>query len=88
MDGYNIILKEDMFRFVDRLRNLVHSVKGLFQKNKFTVCINDKKYNIIGKIGMYHIVIDITGSNVKINDLVYINVNPVDINSKIRREYI
>lgn len=88
MDGYNISIKNDMFRFVDKLRDLSHSLKRFLKKESFKVNINNKNYNIIGKVGMYHIAIDITGSNVKINDLVYLDVNPLHIDSKIRREYI
>ena len=88
MDGYNIALKTDMFRFVDKLRGLSHSIKSFFRKTCLKVTINDKKYNIIGKVGMYHITIDITNSDIKINDLVYLDVNPLHVDSKIRREYV
>lgn len=88
MDGYNITLKEDMFRGVDKLRNLSHSIKNLLKKSTLRVTVNNKKYNVIGKIGMYHITIDITDSDVKINDLVYLDVNPLHVDSKIRREYV
>ena len=88
MDGYNISLKTDMFRFVDKLRGLSHSIKSFLKKTNLKVTINDKKYNIIGKVGMYHIAIDITNSNVNINDLVYLDVNPLHVDGKIRREYI
>ena len=32
--------------------------------------------------------IDITGSDIKINDTVYLDINPLHVDSKIRREYI
>lgn len=88
MDGYNITLKDDMFRFVDKLRDLSHSIKKFLRKNTLKVTINNKKYNVIGKVGMYHMTIDITGSDIKINDTVYLDINPLHVDSKIRREYI
>lgn len=88
MDGYNITMKTDMFRFVDKLRNLSHSLKNFLNKNRLRVTINDKKYNVIGKVGMYHIAIDITGADIKVNDLVYLDINPLHVDSKIRREYV
>ena len=88
MDGYNITLKNDMFRFVDKLRELSHSIKSFLKKNSLRVTINDKKYSVIGKVGMYHIAIDITNSNVNISDLVYLDVNPLHVDSKIEREYV
>ena len=60
MDGFNITMREDMFRFVDKLRNLSHSIKRFLKKENLKVSINDKKYNIIGKVGMYHIAIDVS----------------------------
>lgn len=86
-EGYNIGLKEDMFRFVDKLRNLYHDFKKLFKKEQLVVKINEKKYNVIGKLGMYHIAIDITGSNVKMEDEVYFNINPIYVDGALRREY-
>ena len=87
-DGYNITVKNDMFRFVDKLRNLLHSIKSFMKKESFKVTINNKKYNVIGKVGMYHMAIDVTNSDVKINDFVYLDINPMDVDGKIRREYV
>lgn len=80
-------MKQDMFRFVDKLRNLSHCIKSFLNKDVLKVSINGKRYNIIGKVGMYHIAIDITNSNVKVGDFVYLDVNPLHVDSKIRREY-
>lgn len=88
MDGYNITMSTDMFRFVDKLRGLSHSIKNFLKKTNLKVTINDRKYNVIGKVGMYHLAIDITGSKIKVNDFVYLDVNPLHVDSKIRREYI
>lgn len=88
MDGYNITLKNDMFRFVDKLRGLSHSIKNFLNKKSLKVTINNKKYNIIGKVGMYHLAIDITDSNIKVSDFVYLDVNPLHVDGKIRREYV
>ena len=88
MDGYNITLKNDMFRFVDKLRSLSQCIKKFLKKENLKATINNKKYSIIGKVGMYHIAIDITGSNIKINDIVYLDVNPIHVDGKIRREFI
>ena len=88
IEGFNIGTRQDMFRFVDKLRNLSHSIKSFFKKQNLKVTINDKKYNIIGKLGMYHMAIDITNSDVKIGDFAYLEVNPLYIDSKIERKYV
>ena len=77
-----------MFRLIDKLREISYLMKNLFKKQFLTVSINKIRYNILGKIGMYHLVIDITDSSISINDEVIIDVNPLYIDSKIRREYI
>lgn len=86
-DGYNMGTKEDMFRTVDKLRNLKHEIHNLFSKQHLKVWINNKYYNVIGKIGMYHIAVDITGDNINIGDKALVNVNPLYLDSSIRREY-
>ena len=88
IEGFNIGTRQDMFRFVDKLRNLSHSIKSFFKKQNLNVIINEKRYNIIGKLGMYHMAIDITNSDVKIGDFAYLEVNPLYIDSKIEREYV
>ena len=86
-DGYNMGAKEDMFRMVDNLRNLKHVIRNLFTKQSLKVWINNKYYNIIGKIGMYHIAVDVTGENISIGDTAELTVNPIYTDSCIRREY-
>lgn len=81
-------MKQDMFRFVDKLRNLSHSLKNFLNRNRLKVTIEGKEYNIIGKVGMYHVAIDITNSNIKIGDIVYLDINPLHVDERIRREYI
>ena len=87
-DGYNVTLKNDMFRFVDKLRNLKHLVFSLPKKQGLKVKIFEKEYPVIGKVGMFHIAVDITGSSLKIGDEVLLKANPIYINSNIRREYV
>ena len=77
-----------MFRFLDKLRVLKQDILSLFKKQNLKVKINDKKYDIIGRLGMYHMAIDITGSDIKLNDIAYLSVNPFYVDSKIRRIYV
>lgn len=65
-DGYNMTIKEDMLRTVDKLRNLKHGFTRLFKKETLKITINDNEYDVIGKVGMYHITVNVTGSNVKV----------------------
>jgi len=37
---------------------------------------------------MYHLEIDVTGSDVKLNDIVVIPVNPLYVDRNIQRKYV
>lgn len=87
-DGFNMKPSKDMFRPIDKLRYFIREFKNLFKKENLSVEINDKKYNVVGRLGMYHIAVDITGSDIEINDEVKIEINPIYVDSKVRREWI
>lgn len=88
MDGVNIENGRDMFRTVDKLRYISRDIKNAFKNQQLFVTINNKKYPILGRIGTYHVTVDITGSNVKIGDEVIFNANLKYIDSSLRREWI
>lgn len=87
MDGINIDNGIDMFRKVDKLRYIVRATKNFFKKQALYVKIGNKNCKILGKVGTYHVIADITDVDAKIGDKVIFNVNPKFINPEIRREY-
>ena len=87
-DGFNVNKQNDTFKFVDKLRILKNTIIDLFKDTRIYVLINEKKYPVIGKVGMNHIAVDITGGQVKIADEVKIDMSPILVNSRIRREYV
>lgn len=87
-DGYNMIADKDMFRKIDKLRYIVRDVKNAFKKQSLKVTINDEQCEVLGRLGMYHVTVDITGKKVNINDEVRFNVNPIYVNSSIERKYV
>ena len=86
-DGFNVKVDKDMFRLLDKLRYIVRATKDFFKKEALYVEINGQKCKVLGRLGMYHVTVDITGKDVKINDEVRLEVNPMYVDSKIRREY-
>lgn len=89
MDGLNMRKDRDIFSFQENVKSVGIEIKKFFKDNNIKVTINEKKYNIIGRIGMYHAVIDITGeNNISLEDEAFFDVPPMQINSIIRREYI
>ena len=91
-DGFNVREQRDMFRKRDRLRYIVRDIKDSF-KDKFLYIEIDsnkqyKKCKVLGRLGMYHVAVDITAKNIKVGDKAKFNVSPMFVDSSIRREYI
>lgn len=86
-DGFNVTSDKDMFRKRDKLRYLNTSIKSFFKKQSLRVKINQKSYNIIGRLGMYHCTVDIGLDEIKVGDKAIFDVNPLYIDTRIRREY-
>lgn len=95
-DGYNVREQRDMFRKIDRLRYIVRDIKDAFKDKSLYVNIlckdnqekQFKRCKVLGRIGMYHISVDITGKNVQVGSEVKLDVSPMFVDSSIRREYI
>ncbi len=87
MDGINVKSDKDMFRLVDKIRYISEDIKRLFKKQDMYVKINDSNCKILGRIGTYHVICDVTNKNVNIGDIVKININPKFVDSNVRREY-
>ena len=88
MAGLNMETGRDMFRNVDKLRYIIRDIKDVFKDNNIYVNINGQKCRVLGRVGTYHITVDITGKNVNINDEIIFKINPKYIDSSIKREYI
>ena len=88
IDGFHVLKKEDSFRIIDKIRNFVGSCKSFFKKENINIEINNNRCTILGKVGTFHITCDITDKKVSIGDIAKISINPLYIDSAIRREYI
>ncbi len=87
MQAYHTEVQRDMFRIRDKIRYLLQDIKALFKKQKLTVTINGQKCTVLGRVGTFHLTVDITGKNVKINDEVILHDKTKYIDSSIRREW-
>ena len=87
-DGVDMNKGNDSFRIVDKLRYIYNDLKLLFKNKYLSVKINGKNYKILGRIGTYHVIVDITGTDVKIGDEVVFDLFPGYVDSSIRREYL
>ena len=88
-DGFNRNKQRDDFSFRNNLLAVGREFKKIFKDNSLKVEIGEKKYKVIGRIGMFYSIIDITNTeNIKPGDKVYLDISPIEVNSKIRRDYI
>ena len=87
MTGINMDTGRDMFRVVDKLRYISRDIKDAFKNKNIYVNVNGQKCQVLGRVGTYHLTIDITGKNANINDEIILNINPKYVDSSIRREF-
>ncbi len=87
MCGINMQVGKDMYRLIDKLRYISNDIKDLFKDKSIYVDINGQKCKVLGRVGTYHLTIDITGKEANINDEVIFDINPKYVDSSIRREF-
>lgn len=84
-DGIFTQKSNDTFRFIDILRYMYHDFRSL--GNKLTVQVNGKQVKILGRVGMYNLILDITDLEAQVGDTVSISCNPILVDSNIPRVF-
>lgn len=87
-DGFNVKVDRDMFRSIDKIRYIVRDIKDALKKQQIVVTINGEKCKVLGRLGMFHVSVDVTGKSVKVNDEVRCEVSPMLVDSNITRTYL
>ncbi len=83
-DGFMVEKKNDTFRFFDILRYIYNDLKP----KKYFVKINGKNARILGRVGMFNIIADVTDIDAKAGDIVTTDANPILIDKGVERKYI
>ena len=87
-DGIGVTGPKDSVRLIDKLRKIKLALSTLGKDGKMYVTINEKRYPILGRIGMKNFMIDVSDSDVKVGDKVKVDVNLIFVDSKIKRQEI
>lgn len=87
-DGFNVKVDKDMFRPIDKLRYIVRDIKDVFKKQQINVKINGENCKVLGRLGMFHVSVDVTGKNVHTEDEVRFEVSPMLVDCNIPRKYV
>ena len=87
MNGINITNDRDMFRTVDKLRYIVRDIKDFFKKQNKYVKVNGQNCKVLGRIGTYHVICDVTNKEVEIGYKAVFDINPKFVDSILKREY-
>lgn len=69
------------------LHSVLSQLKKFLKKERLTISINGKKYNVIGEVGLNHTAVDITNSDVKTGDTASVDISPLMVNARIKRIY-
>lgn len=84
-DGIGVIGPKDSVRLIDKLRAIKKDLIAIPKDGTRYVEINEKKYPILGRIGMKNFMIDISSSDVQIGEKVKIDINLMLANQKVKR---
>lgn len=67
----------DLFRPRDCIRKILQYGRILLTGKALTVQIGENKCKILGRVGMLHCAVDVTGTDVKVGDHAILNINPL-----------
>ena len=87
INGVDVQVGRDMFRIVDKFRYIVRDIKDVFKNQGHNVNINGLICEILGRIGTFHVTVDITGKDIKVGDKATFEVNTTLVNSNVERVY-
>ncbi len=83
-DGIGMSLIEQRHRFLSKVKKLILTLKDMFIDNSIML----ENFKVLGQIGMYDVVIDLTNKNYKENDDIYFYTRPSFINPNVKRIYV
>lgn len=84
-DGIGVTGPKDSVRLIDKLRAIKTNLLAITKDGTRYVEINDKRYPIIGRIGMKNFMVDISNDKIQVGEKVRIDINLILTNQKTER---
>lgn len=75
--GFGVERGNDLFRFRDGVRGILHWIRAVLQKKTIRVTVAGQSCPVIGHIGMLHTAIDVTDIACSPGDTVVLDINPL-----------
>ncbi len=85
--GFAVEKIRDSYRLRDGIRYILQDLKRTLTRESVWVNINGKRARVLGHVGMLHTVIDVTEIPCEVGDRVTVSVNPLYVDSSVRRRF-
>lgn len=87
-DGYGLSKTEVAFTKMDKVKSLLRKVKRFGADQTLSCVICGKKAQVIGKVGLTDLIIDVTGIDCKVGDVAAFEFNPTLVDALIKKDFV
>ena len=71
-----------------RLRAILGTLNGRPQEGLEATSVGQRRFPVLGRVGMCDTVLDVTGQELRVGELVELPVNPIFVDSRVPRVYV
>lgn len=83
--GFGLEKRKDCFRLRDVARYVLNDLKPLFGQEKQYCRIGGQQVPVIGRIGLTHTAVDITGLDCEVGHIAVFEMNPLQVDASVER---
>lgn len=87
-DGYGLSKSDISFNSGDKVNAILRKVKHFGENEQLSCTVNGKKANVIGKVGLTDLVLDVTGIDCKPGDVAAFEMNPTLVDSAVKKDFV
>ncbi len=87
-DGYGLSKTEIAFTNSDKVNSLLRKVKHFGKDQTLSCVVCGKKAQVIGKVGLTDLIIDVTGIDCKAGDVAAFEFNPTLVDALVKKDFV